>query len=110
MTAITITHRAYKFISKDSAWQSFPKGEITLMDLSVQEKEELKAHLMATDESFRRIAEEHARLKKRVSEIEANPHPSEDEIQEELELKKLKLALKDQMLEMMHQYRETHAA
>jgi uncharacterized protein YdcH (DUF465 family) len=110
MTAITITHRAYTFVSKDSAWQSFPKGEITLMDLSVQEQEELKAHLMAADENFRQLAEEHARLKKRVAEIEANPHPSEEEIIEEARLKKRKLALKDQMLEMMHQYRETHAA
>ena len=80
------------------------------MDLSVQEQEELKAHLMATDDGFRQIAEEHARLKKRVAEIEGNPHPSDEEITEEARLKKRKLALKDQMLELMHQYRETHAA
>jgi uncharacterized protein YdcH (DUF465 family) len=86
-----------------------PKGEITLMDLSVQEQEELKAHLMTADDNFRQIAEEHARLKKRVAELEANSHLSEDEIAEEARLKKRKLVLKDQMLELMHQYRETHA-
>lgn len=80
------------------------------MDLSVQEQDELKAHLMATDESFRQMAEEHARLKRRVSELEANPHPSEDEMNEEALLKKRKLALKDQMTGLMHQYRESHAA
>lgn len=80
------------------------------MDLSIQEQEELKAHLVATDDSFRQIADEHTRLKRRVAEIEANPHPSDDEVTEEVRLKKLKLALKDQMLELMHQYRETHAA
>lgn len=79
------------------------------MDLSVQELEELKAHLMATDEDFKSIATEHAKFKKRVAEIEANPHPSDEEVLEEARLKKLKLTLKDKMLEIMHQYRETHA-
>ncbi len=79
------------------------------MDLSVQELEELKAHLMATDEEFKSIATEHAKFKKRVTEIEANPHPSDEEVLEEARLKKLKLTLKDKMLEIMHQYRETHA-
>lgn len=80
------------------------------MDLSVQELEELKAHLMATDEEFRSIATQHAEYKKRVAAIEANPHPSDEEVLEESRLKKLKLTLKDKMLEIMHQYRETHAA
>jgi len=80
------------------------------MELSIQEQEELKAHLMATDEEFRRIAVQHAEVKRRVAEIEANPHPSEFEIQEEARLKKLKLALKDKMLELMHAYRQTTAA
>ncbi len=80
------------------------------MDLSIQDQEELKAHLMATDDEFRQIAEEHARHKNRVAEIEANPHPSDDEVNEEVRLKKVKLVLKDQMLEMMHQHRQTHAS
>ena len=50
------------------------------MDLSVQEQEDLKAHLMATDEEFRRIATQHSEYKKRVAEIEANPHPSDDQV------------------------------
>ncbi len=79
------------------------------MDLSVQEQEELKAHLMASDEDFRKIATQHSDYKRRVAEIEANPHPSDEEVQEEVRLKKLKLHLKDQMLEIMHHYRETHA-
>jgi uncharacterized protein YdcH (DUF465 family) len=110
MTAITITHRAYTSYQRLGVAILPKKGELTLMDLSVQEQEELKAHLMATDEHFRQLAEEHARLKKRVAELEANPHPSEEEMNEEARLKKRKLALKDQMVEMMHQYRETHAA
>ena len=79
------------------------------MELSVQEQEELKAHLMATDEPFRALAEEHALLKRRVAQIEANPHPSDEEVLEEARLKKRKLHLKDEMLEIMHQHREVHA-
>src|SRR5690606_36654116 len=82
------------------------KGELR-MDLSTQELEKLKELLMATDEEFQTIANQHAEFKRRVSEIEANPHPSTEEIQEETKLKKLKLTLKDRMLEMMHQYRES---
>ncbi len=76
------------------------------MDLSTQELEQLKEHLLATDEEFQTIAHQHAEFKKRVSEIEANPHPSEEELQEEIKLKKLKLTLKDRMLELIHQNRE----
>jgi uncharacterized protein YdcH (DUF465 family) len=77
------------------------------MDLSIQEQEDAKAHLMATDEEFRRIAVQHAEVKRRVAEIEANPHQSDFDVQEEARLKKLKLALKDKMMEMMHLHRET---
>lgn len=64
-------------------------------------QEELKAHLMHSDEEFRHLAEEHATYKKRVEELEAKSHPSEEEIEEEHRLKKLKLHLKDQMAEIM---------
>lgn len=79
------------------------------MDISVQEQEELKAHLAATDEEFRQLASQHSDYKRRVAEIEANPHPSDDEVLEEARLKKLKLQLKDRMLEKMHHYHESHA-
>ena len=79
------------------------------MDLSIQDQEELKAHLMAADEEFRRLSSQHAEYKQRVAQIEANPHPSDEEILEEARLKKLKLQLKDRMMEIMHEHRATHA-
>ena len=79
------------------------------MELSTQEQEELKAYLMGTDEEFRRIATQHAEYKRRVAELEANPHPSDEEVQEEAKLKKVKLQLKDRMLEIMHHHRESQA-
>jgi uncharacterized protein len=67
--------------------------------------DDLKAHLLATNEVFRTLAEQHARLKKQVEAIESKPHvTSADEIEEQ-RLKKLKLHVKDQMNELMAQYR-----
>ncbi|MCX6636424.1 MAG: DUF465 domain-containing protein [Acidobacteria bacterium] len=67
--------------------------------------EELKAHLMETDEEYRRLAAEHAQHKKRVEDLESRPYLSEDEKIEEVRLKKLKLRLKDQMAEILNRYR-----
>mgnify|MGYP001168638051 CR=1 FL=1 len=67
--------------------------------------EELKAHLMETDEEYRRLAAEHAQHKKRVEDLESRPYLSEDEKIEEVRLKKLKLRLKDQMAEILNRCR-----
>lgn len=69
--------------------------------------EELKAHLLATNEQFRHLYEQHARLKQKVGEIEAKSHVTEADELEEQRIKKLKLSLKDQMLQMMAQYGHT---
>jgi uncharacterized protein YdcH (DUF465 family) len=63
--------------------------------------EEMKASLMQSNEEFRAIAEKHAEYKRLIEAIESKPHlTAEDEI-EEHRLKKLKLALKDQMHQML---------
>lgn len=64
-------------------------------------QEELKAHLMQTNEEFRQLVLRHAELKKRVMELEEKAHPSLDEQMEEATLKKQKLVLKDQMAEIL---------
>lgn len=72
--------------------------------------EELKAHLLATDEQFRLLYEQHAQLKHQIEEIEARPHVTEADELEEQRLKKLKLNLKDQMLRIMAQNGHTSVA
>ena len=71
--------------------------------------EELKAHLIDTDDDYRRLASEHAQFKKRVEDLESRPYLSEDERLEETRLKKLKLRLKDQMADIVNRYRTQHA-
>jgi uncharacterized protein YdcH (DUF465 family) len=67
--------------------------------------EELKAHLLATNEQFRSLSEQHARLKRQLGEIESKPHVTEADELEEQHLKKLKLHIKDQMNEILTQYK-----
>ena len=67
--------------------------------------ENLKAHLLTTDEQFRTLAEQHAQLKKKIEEIESKPHVTGADELDEQQLKKQKLHLKDQMNEIMARYR-----
>ena len=67
--------------------------------------DDLKAHLLATNEHFRALAEQHAHLKKEIGAIELKPRiTSADEIEEQ-RLKNLKLHVKDQMNEILAQYK-----
>ena len=63
--------------------------------------EELKAHLLATDEHFRTLAGQHAQLKQKIEAIESKPHVTPADELEEQRLKKLKLHLKDQMNQIL---------
>lgn len=67
--------------------------------------EELKAHLIATDETFRRLVDQHAEFDRKLEALERKPAPTEEEKVEEVRLKKLKLNLKDQMTELMNRSR-----
>lgn len=67
--------------------------------------EELKAHLLASDEHFRTLAEQHARLKKEIGAIESKPHVTGDDELEEQRLKKLKLHVKDEMNQILTKYK-----
>lgn len=72
---------------------------------TLNQDEELKAHLLSTNEQYRTFAEQHAQLKLQVEALEGKSHfTSEDELEEQ-RLKKLKLQTKDQMTSILEQYK-----
>ncbi len=68
--------------------------------------EELKAHLMETNEEFQRLSSLHHNYAVQLDALESLPHLTDQEQLEETRLKKLKLHLKDQMEAMLSQYRQ----
>jgi uncharacterized protein YdcH (DUF465 family) len=68
-------------------------------------QEELKAHLIETDEHFRELARKHHEYDHRLEELEAKHPLTGDEQLEEVRLKKLKLHLKDQMAAIMSRHK-----
>ena len=70
----------------------------------------LKEQLMMSDPEFRELAREHGRYDARLSELSALPYPNDEEQLEEVTLKKKKLAVKDQMHEIMLRHRRGGAA
>ena len=68
-------------------------------------QDELKAHLMATNEEFRSLAEKHAEYHRELEKIEAKEHMTLADEDEEQRLKKQKLRLKDQMESIEREYR-----
>ena len=75
-----------------------------------QLNEELKAHLMATSDEFRSLAQQHAQYHRQLEELEAKSHLTlEDEVEEQ-RLKKQKLRLKDQMNQILAHSRAQQVA
>lgn len=73
-------------------------------------QEELRAHLMATNEEFRRLAGQHSEFAKKLDALESLPHLTYEEQLEETRLKKMKLRLKDQMEAIMSHNRSQQVA
>jgi uncharacterized protein YdcH (DUF465 family) len=73
-------------------------------------QEELRAHLIATDEEFGRLAGQHSEFARKLDVLEALPHMTYEEQLEETRLKKLKLRLKDQMEAILSRYRSQQVA
>ncbi len=61
--------------------------------------------LIAQNEDFRRLAQEHQQYSQRLDNLIQKRYLSEDEKLEEVRLKKLKLRLKDEMERIEVQYR-----
>lgn len=70
--------------------------------------EELRDILMSENQQFRELAQQHQYLEDRLSELANLTYPSDEEQLEEHDIKKKKLAVKDEMYEIMNSYQSAH--
>ena len=69
---------------------------------------QVRDQLLASNEVFRKLAEEHTHYSQRLDALVTKKYLSEEEKLEEVRLKKLKLRLKDQMESLEQQFRNGH--
>ena len=70
----------------------------------------LKEYLIANNDKYRELANEHHQHDERLRELSQLPHPNDEEQLEEVVLKKKKLFLKDQMEAIASQYKTSYAS
>jgi uncharacterized protein YdcH (DUF465 family) len=81
-----------------------------MLEMEQTTQEDIKAHLMQTNEQFRQLVEQHHEYKRLVEALEAKPVLSTEEEVEEHRLKKLKLHLKDEMEQLVNEYKLQHTS
>lgn len=69
----------------------------------------LRVELISSNHEFKELHEEHHRYEVRLGELSSISHPSDDEIQETVTLKKKKLLLKDKMESIMQSHKRSAA-
>jgi len=69
---------------------------------------QVRDQLLASNDEFRRLAQEHTQHQQRLESLIQKKYLSEDEKLEEVRLKKLKLRLKDQMESLEQKFRTEH--
>ena len=67
----------------------------------------VKEHLMATNEEFSRLVREHSNFERKLEDLNQRSYLTEAEKIEEINLKKRKLSLKDQMERIIQHYKST---
>ena len=67
--------------------------------------EELKQELVETNEEFSLLAKEHSEHKRKLEDLYSHPHLTDEDRVEEVNLKKRKLFLKDQMERILQKYK-----
>ncbi len=73
-------------------------------------RDDVKEELIATDEEFRRLHEEHQTCERRLAEISQKSLLSQDDEVEEKKIKLHKLNLKDRMESMLRTHRESRVS
>jgi len=71
----------------------------------MMKEEDIKEHLMSDNPEFRRLCGEHKQYEGRLNQLLTLHHMTENDHLEEVQLKKKKLQLKDQMNSMIAKFR-----
>jgi len=71
----------------------------------MMKEEEIKEHLMSENPEFRRLVDEHKQYEGRLEELHNRHHMTDQDHLEEIQLKKKKLHLKDQMNSLIQKAR-----
>lgn len=77
--------------------------------MSAAEAQEIKHLLLERNEQYRELAERHHQLDDRLHELTEKHHLSSTEQVEEVTIKKRKLALKDEMEQIVRDWTRSHA-
>jgi uncharacterized protein YdcH (DUF465 family) len=75
-----------------------------MADAQGQVRDDVKAALLRSDDTFRRLVTEHHELDVRIAQLSALTYLTDDQRYEESALKKRKLALKDRIEGMLRSY------
>ncbi len=70
----------------------------------------LKQELIESDERFRNLFEEHQSFERRLEELRVQSLLSEEDEQEEKQIKRQKLLIKDRMESILRSHREAHVS
>ena len=62
---------------------------------------EIREHLLASNAEFQKLAADHSRYEAQLEQLTKEPYLSSEAILQQLELKKLKLRVKDEMERMI---------
>ncbi len=78
--------------------------------MEITSTDSLREELLGSDPEFRELAREHGKYDARLRELSALAYPNDEEQLEEITLKKKKLAVKDQMQEIMLRHQKQVSA
>jgi uncharacterized protein YdcH (DUF465 family) len=79
-------------------------GSPASKEAAMPDAQDLKEQLLRTDAEYRELYQLHHELDEQIRSMATNPHPSESEQLEEVQLKKRKLQLKDRMEDIVRRY------
>ena len=68
--------------------------------------QELKNRLIVADEEYSRLSQEHSNYERQLEQLSNRPYLTDSEKVEEINLKKRKLSLKDQMERILQKHKK----